>query len=231
MRIRTGLNRICSSSTLGSGQKRLLVVMTISDALLVLSALVGPIAAVQVQKWIERARERRNRKLWVFQTLMATRAVRAGSLEHVQALNSIELFFNSKSTAEKEIREAWAVYLDFLATRLADGTAEPQVAAHNEKGVDLLISLLQKLGKSLGYDFNIVQLKKGAYYPQMHANEGQARKAIMDGLVRLLSGNQAVQMEVTSLPVTPEAVAKQLEVQAALLKTLAGETAIKVHSE
>ena len=81
--------------------------MTIADALLILAAIVGPIAAVQAQKWIERAREVRTRKLNIFHTLMATRGLRWASLDHVQALNSIDLFFNSKSSKDKSVIVAW----------------------------------------------------------------------------------------------------------------------------
>ena len=51
--------------------------------------------AVQVQKWLEVFREERGRKLWIFKTLMATRAS-AVSAEHVQALNMIDLEFREK---------------------------------------------------------------------------------------------------------------------------------------
>ena len=44
---------------------------------------------------------------------MATRAMRANSVEHVQALNSIEVFFNDKTNNDKAVREAWRLYLDF----------------------------------------------------------------------------------------------------------------------
>lgn len=83
--------------------------MTISDTLLVLATFCGPIAAVQAQKWIERTREQRGRRLWIFQTLMATRAIRAGSNEHVQALNLIDVFFNGKSSRDRAVRDAWLV--------------------------------------------------------------------------------------------------------------------------
>jgi hypothetical protein len=60
--------------------------MTISDGLMLLAVLFAPLAAVQVQKWLEHHREDRERKLRIFKTLMATRAT-ALSQEHVQALN------------------------------------------------------------------------------------------------------------------------------------------------
>jgi hypothetical protein len=62
------------------------------DWLLILATIAGPILAVQAHKWVERLREGRNRKLRLFERLMATRAARL-SAEHVQALNMIDLVF------------------------------------------------------------------------------------------------------------------------------------------
>ncbi|MGZ7172458.1 DUF6680 family protein [Burkholderia gladioli] len=56
------------------------------------ATLLGPVLAVQAQKWVERAREATNRKQSVFTTLMATRQSRV-SIDHVRALNSIDLAF------------------------------------------------------------------------------------------------------------------------------------------
>jgi len=59
--------------------------VTIADALIILATLFGPIAAVQAQKWIERAREKRASKVNIFNTLMATRGIRIASMDHVKA--------------------------------------------------------------------------------------------------------------------------------------------------
>ena len=66
--------------------------MTQGEWLIIASTLLGPILAVQAQKWVERAREAVQRRNWIFITLMATRQARV-SFEHVRALNSIDLAF------------------------------------------------------------------------------------------------------------------------------------------
>ena len=66
--------------------------MTISDGLMIIAILIAPFLAVFAQRQIDLWREQRQRKLWVFKTLMATRG-RTLSPEHVQALNMIELEF------------------------------------------------------------------------------------------------------------------------------------------
>jgi hypothetical protein len=80
-------------------------------ALVATATILGPILAVQAQKWIERVRETRERKLRVFYTLMGSPAART-SAEHVQALNLIDLLFRRK--AEKPIIDAWEIYREHL---------------------------------------------------------------------------------------------------------------------
>lgn len=136
-----------------------------------------------------------------------------------------------KKARKKKVRDAWAEYLDFLYVVLPDNTPDAQARAHNERGVDFLVLLLQALGNALGYHFNQVELKRGAYYPKGHVDEGEARIAIRDGLNRLLSGKQAVKMDVVSFPVSQDALAKQLVVQDALLGVLSGEQSLKVKND
>ena len=204
--------------------------MTTADWLIIIVTFIGPVSAVQVQKWVERAREQRNRRLWIFQTLMATRAVRAGSNDHVQALNLIELFFDGKSAKEKKVRNAWVQYHDFLAQRVPDDMSSIESGVYHERGVDLLVVLLEALGMALGYDFNKVQLKRGGYYPQGQANDDSDRAVIRAGLVRVLTGVQPLQMSIVSFPVSDEALIRQQMVQDALLKTLSGEKPLKVEA-
>jgi len=43
---------------------------------MIAATVIGPIAAVQAQKWVEKFRERRNEKMRVFAALMYTRGTR-----------------------------------------------------------------------------------------------------------------------------------------------------------
>ena len=59
-----------------------------SDIVIAGATLLGPIFAVQAQKWLEAGREKKARMLAIFRTLMATRAALL-SQAHVEALNSV----------------------------------------------------------------------------------------------------------------------------------------------
>ena len=205
--------------------------ITIADWLLILVTFIGPIVAIQLQKFIETRSAKRNQKLRIFHTLMATRAMRASSMDHVQALNSIEVFFNDKGAADKAVRDAWRVYLDFLIQRVPDNQTEAEARAYNTVGVDHLVSLLDAIGRELGYSFNTVELKRGGYFPQLHFDEASDNHEIRKGIVGVLRGKLSVPMNVVGFPVSEEALAKQSEVQQALLKTLSGEVPLKVATE
>ncbi|MBU6418355.1 MAG: hypothetical protein KGQ79_01335 [Proteobacteria bacterium] len=168
--------------------------ITVSDGLLIAATILGPVAAVQAQKWLERSQNRKERKRMLFQTLMATRAVRGGSNDHVQALNLIELLFDGTNRKDKEVRDAWANYLDFLNEKIPQ--SEGEARTHFEKGTGLLISLLKAMGKSLGYDFNDVSLKRGVYFPQGHVDESTDQLAIRQGLAKLMKGEKPLDIKV-----------------------------------
>src|SRR5712691_10499658 len=87
-----------------------------SIAAIVIATVMGPILAVQAQKYLERYRDQKRVKDSIFRVLMATRANRLAS-DHVQALNGIELAFYGGGNKEKKVREAWKAYLDHLNTK------------------------------------------------------------------------------------------------------------------
>jgi uncharacterized protein DUF6680 len=166
-----------------------------------------------------------------FPNAHGTRAIRAGSDDHVRALNLIELYFDGKSLQEKEVRDAWEEYLDFLYQRCSLTATEAEAKAYNDKGVDFLIALLEAMGTTLGYNFNKAQLRHGGYYPQGHADDANSRALIRDGLVRVLRDGQPVPMSVVSFPVSEEAMQTQKLVQDALLQTLSGDKPLRIKTE
>ena len=146
---------------------------------------------------------------------MATRAIRAGSNEHVQALNLIDLFFDKTNAKDRAVLDAWAIYFDHLHN-CPEGSEENVLGPWNEKGTELLVELLYAMAFALQYDFNKVQLKRGAYFPKLHGDDALAKLAIRDNLVKSLSGKQSIPMAVTQLPVSEEAVRRQQELSDAL---------------
>jgi len=173
--------------------------MEAKDLAIVAATLLGPVLAVQAQKALERIRERRSRKSEVFHTLMATRAARV-SAEHVKALNMIDLVFYGhrvlgiprRSKSEQAVLDAWREYHDHLGTQADEKTQE----IWNVKGEELLINLLFAMAIDVGYKFDRVQLKKGAYSPIAHGNLELEHNILRQLALQVMSGKQALKMEV-----------------------------------
>src|SRR5260370_11858184 len=154
----------------------------LNDGLLIAATILGPILAVQAQKFVERATENRRRKLQVFATLMTTRAARL-SPEHVQALNTIELLFSRGwfwQKKEKAVIIAWRVHLDNLTQPWGDD--EASMKASNERAFNSFVELMFAMSQALGYDFDRVQIKRSAYYPIGHFNNETAQQHIQQSL-------------------------------------------------
>lgn len=163
--------------------------MTTTAWLTILAIVIGPIIAVQTQKLIEKSRETKNKKKWIFYTLMATRASRVAP-EHVRALNSIDFEFK-----EESILEAWRLYLDHLNNQQV---LEDQLSQWGNKCEDLFIDLLHSIAVVLKYKFDKVQLKRGIYIPRAQGEQELAILTIRDRIVKILSGDESIPIRLIS---------------------------------
>ena len=184
--------------------------MQIADWIAVVAILAAPLAAVWAQRRIDHARERRGAKLKIFQTLMATRAARV-SLEHVQALNSIDIEFYGRrvfgrfrwpSAKERTVLDLWRQYLDHLNLTTNDDEA---TRLWNIRGDELFTDLLFAMSRAVGYDFDRVYLKRSIYRPQAHGWAELDHRAIRAGLAKLLSGQEPLRVSVSEAPVATAA--------------------------
>lgn len=198
--------------------------MTISDGLMLLAVLVAPFLAVFAQKKIELWREQRARKLWVFKTLMATRG-RALSPEHVQALNMIDLEFAKSS--EKKVINAWKEYHDHLNSYPREGENKNERAAvWAQRTEELLATLLGRMGACLGYDFDPVQIRRGAYSPEGHAAAEFELQLLRRMVLEWLSGDRKV--PVSLVPKDKEAAKQGERFLEGILGLLEGQRRVKV---
>lgn len=168
--------------------------MTISDGMMIFAVIAGPILAVQIQKWIEHWKQTRERKLWVFKTLMQTRGTPLSPL-HVQALNMIDLEFTNKERNEKCVLDAWRIYLNHLYEVPQDYRSvdyDAKMAVWSDKTNEYLVELLYQMAQVLSYKFDKVQLKKGAYTPQGHADIELQQSLFRKGMLQIIYGQQPI---------------------------------------
>jgi hypothetical protein len=155
------------------------------NLLTIIAIVAGPIIALQIQRRLDREREAKNRKLWVFKTLMSFRAT-ALAPSFVQALNLIDVEFNGDNQKEKAVRNAWKVLLDHYVDLTS--AKDPDGDTMLEKTTQLRANLLMAMGRCLGYDFDEVLVKKGSYYPTGLGNVEAEQHAIRRGVLNILSG-------------------------------------------
>jgi hypothetical protein len=205
--------------------------MELTDILIISATLLGPILAVQAQKFVEIVRERRQRKLWVFHTLMATRAARL-STEHVQALNMIDLTFyghrffgiRRRTKREQTVIDSWKEYLDHLETRFDDD----QATNWRARGDELFINLLHAIAVDVDFTFDRVQLKKHIYSPIAHGRLEEEQEKLRQLAISVLSGESPLSMNVSSLPIDPDALRAQIELHQSLRSALTGDGSLNV---
>lgn len=151
-----------------------------------LAILVSPLLAVQVTEYLQKHKEARARRLWIFKTLMATRASRL-SLDHVQALNTIDIEFRGMGRRGKPVLEAWKAYLNHLNTQLS-----PDVWL--SRSDDLFVDLLFSMASSLGYQMNKTDIRSTSYFPTAHRKIENEQVQIRAGLLELLDGSRALRI-------------------------------------
>ncbi|WP_287786714.1 DUF6680 family protein [Acidiphilium sp.] len=191
------------------------------DLAIVVATLLGPVLAVQAQKWIERGRDRRQRRLWIFRTLMATRASNL-SPAHVEAINAVPIEFYGKNKSFKAVVEAWKTYIDYLY----QDKVNPDVWV--ARRLELFNEMILLMAKTLGYNFTAVEIGRELYSPKAHAQIETDQKIIREGLAAVFRGDRAFPLDIKTFPSDPDFVARQAELQVLLLEWLAGQGDVKV---
>jgi hypothetical protein len=192
----------------------------------VVAIIAGPVLAVQAQKWLDNRRALRDRQLHIFRILMATRATSL-SPGHVEALNLIDIEFRNNKPRERRVTNAWKVYLDNLSNK-PEGDDETRAwATRNE---DLLTRLLWEMGNCLGYDFDEVHIRRGAYIPIGLSNIEREWHFIRQAFVKVLGGETALPMRVTDFPLVADDASVEVAVRKLLPEVLDRLAAGQVHA-
>lgn len=184
--------------------------MSCNEVISICAIILGPILAVQIEKYLERRREKKNRRLSVFKTLMATRGS-VLSWAHVEALNRIDLEFSGEKKFD-EVTKAWKEYFDNLSQK---AQTPEEVAVWTKKNEDLLADLLYEMGKSLGFKFDKVLIKRNVYSPVGHARMELEQEQIRSSMLEILSGDKGFPITLIS---DNDAIKKQEELQTTMLE-------------
>ncbi|HVA98357.1 MAG TPA: DUF6680 family protein [Bacteroidia bacterium] len=186
--------------------------MQLYEILTIVAIILGPILAVQIDKYIYIRRDNKNRKLWIFKTLMATRGAIL-SAAHVEALNRIDLEFSNGKKYYKVIT-SWKEYFDNLCQK--QGTEE-QIIIWSTKNEELLANLLFEMGQSLGYSFDKVLIKRNIYSPIGHGKIEKENELIRQNFLNILQGEKTFPVSFSQNDLNQDTVNKQQELQDLLI--------------
>jgi hypothetical protein len=133
----------------------------ITDLLMILALIVGPIAAVFVSDKRQKRQFERGHKEWTFRTLMTTRSSPLAA-NHIDAINQTGLAFRDMP----KVVEAWKLYRAHL-----DNQAKLSADWWIPEREKLLGELLFEMGVALGYAFTASEIKNAtSYYPGYYGN-------------------------------------------------------------
>lgn len=187
--------------------------MEFKDVITIAAIILGPIFAVQAEKWLQRNREAKNRKEDIFKTLMATRGS-VLSVAHVEALNRIDLEFSNDKRFTKVI-ESWKEYFDNLCRQV---NTDDEVRSWTVRNEELLANLLYEMGQSLGYKFDKVLIKRNIYSPLGHGRTQQEIDFIRNGILKVLKGEVAIPMTLEHISVSEEEKENQIKLQKLMIE-------------
>lgn len=172
---------------------------------------LGPIFAVLATRWLDEKRERRERKMTIFRTLMRTRRTPT-SQEHVGGLNLIEIEF----AAHPKVISAWKNLFEhfgnqhsryseesvapddsFDQTRQKNIKFEERLRAERQR---LLAKLLHAMAKELNFTIEQLEIFEGGYLPQGWVDTESDGAVIRKFAANLAVGNALLPVGVVNVP-------------------------------
>lgn len=184
--------------------------------LTIAAIILSPLIAVQVEKFLERRRSDKERKLNIFKTLMATRGW-ALDHRHVEALNMIDLEFTKVETVITQ----WKAYLDHLNQMPLDTNSDVKdeeqksreqtqydtlMSTWRDKREDYFVDLLFEMGKLLKYKFDKTHIKRSIYTPKGHADTENEQQFLRKASIELLKGRLKLPVLTTSPGLSDEEI-------------------------
>lgn len=124
-------------------------------AAILFAAGIGLASAIPLTMMLEKRRELRRHRLWIFTTLMANRSAIA-SVEFVRALNCVEVAFYRNAA----VRQRLKLLIQYLSS--VGWSREQGMEVPNERTRDLLAQLLVWMAADLDFSFDFADLKDGA---------------------------------------------------------------------
>ena len=175
---------------------------------LTLTAIIlGPISGVIVTRFVDRRRERNERRMEVFRTLMKTRR-NPMQQEHVGSLNLVEIEFQK----DAKVIAQWKELFTHFATQHTRGNDEKidaetdsaDIRIRNERfgrrladdRSVLLARLLHEIAKALNFRAEQLDIFEGGYSPQGWADAEDEQTMVRRFFIDLAFGRRSIPVAV-----------------------------------
>ena len=155
--------------------------------------------ALSAQRVLDRSREKKNRRVHLYLTVMSLRAIWLHP-DSLRALNSIDTIFDKRS--DKPVRDAWAAVITHATTQRRDEADEAESVAWNNRLLDLRVDLYQQIGAAVGYDHTIDYIKTRFYAPKLHTDVEFEQNQIRQRLAKAIT-DEGLKVVVTEAPAPP----------------------------
>ncbi|TAE32369.1 MAG: hypothetical protein EAY65_07040 [Alphaproteobacteria bacterium] len=163
----------------------------------VTATLFAPFFAVWAQDQLNQRKEKRDRKIWIFRTLMATRhhIVRD---DHVTALNMIDLeYYHVKKNGKgKQVYDSWIAYLYHLSNDIPDINDKSKFDIWEDTKNKKFITLLKAMSDYLKYNFTELELKNSHYSPSAYWEQQADNFLCTRGLANIVSGITPLKIQI-----------------------------------
>lgn len=159
---------------------------------IILATLLGPIFAVLVTRSVDLRRQRLERKLSIFRSLMKNRRTDISD-EFMSALNMVEVDFYKS----KRVLSYYYELMRHFGTPVTEGKD------WNDKANRLKARLLYEMGKDVGYSLEQLDILEGGYLPRWVVDSAEEEKFTRRKLLEVLSGNQPLTVVMQGAPYVP----------------------------
>ena len=194
--------------------------MDAKDWISIVAIALSPIIAVWIGKKLDNRKEKRDRKLWLFETLMTSRASVIAE-ERVRAMNMIDIYFYDDSQVLRE----WKLHLDILGK---DSKSMGETL-WSQKVDESFYRMLEVMARNLGYNFDPVTLQNTSYFPKGHSELESDQRRYRKAIVELLENERFI--SVKSVTDDKDALELHGNIQKLLFDLLDGNRSIKVTQE
>lgn len=158
--------------------------------LTIIAIIAGPCVGVYLTRCLDDYKDKKQRRIDIFRTLMRTRGVRL-SYDHVGALNLVEVEFADK----KDVIDAWKAYLTELGVPYPTND-ESGVLVKQQKTNKLLTRLIDEIAKALKFQIEQLDILETNYTPQGWLDDEAQQRYLRTLLISLLSGNNPLPIAV-----------------------------------